>query len=250
MTLESMILLFLIGILVGFINIISAGGSLLSLPALIFFGIPSTMANGTNRIAIIIQNLTAMIEFYKKDLINWKLSIKLSVPAVIGSIVGAQYAIALSDEVFNRILAIVMIVVLILMFVKPHNMLKSERTSLTKGREVVLIVIFLLIGFYGGFIQAGVGFLIIATFSIFLSKMPLVEMHSVKTVVIAIYLICSLVVFISHDQIHWGYALILALGGGVGGWIGSKFAINIPEVWLKWTMIIVISFMAIRLFIW
>lgn len=250
MTIESIILLFLIGILVGFINIISAGGSLLSLPALIFFGIPSTMANGTNRIAIIIQNLSAMVEFYRKGLINWKLSIKLAIPAVVGSIIGAQYAITLSDEVFNRILAIVMIAVLVLMFTKPHQLLKNERTTLTKGKEMILIVAFLLIGFYGGFIQAGVGFLIIATLTIFLSKMPLVEMHSVKTVVIAIYLICSLFVFISHDQIHWGYALILALGGGVGGWIGSKFAINIPEVWLKWTMIVVISFMAIRLFVW
>lgn len=249
MTIESIILLFLIGVVVGFINIISAGGSLLSLPALIFFGIPSTMANGTNRVAIIIQNLSAMVEFYKKGMINWRLSLLLAIPAVIGSLIGAQYAITLPEDIFNRILAIVMITVLILMFTKPHQFIKSEKTALTTKKIIALMIIFLVIGFYGGFIQAGVGFLIIATLTIFLHKMPLVEMHSVKTVVIAIYLICSLIVFISYDQIHWGYALVLALGGGVGGWAGSRFAIRIPEFWLKWTMIIIISLMAIGLFL-
>src|SRR5690625_946880 len=111
-TLFIFITLLLLGVLVGFINLVSAGGSLITLPTLIFLGLPPTVANGTNRIGILIQNFLGMYQFYKKGLINWKLNFILAIPAVIGSIIGAQYAIELSDDAFNNVLAIVMIVLL------------------------------------------------------------------------------------------------------------------------------------------
>src|SRR5699024_1077377 len=107
MSLSNFIILLITGILVGFINVISAGGSLISLPILIFLGLPSSIANGTNRIAILIQNITAFIAFLRKDLIKWKISLFLSIHAIIGSFLGSELAIDLSDDAFNNYIDII-----------------------------------------------------------------------------------------------------------------------------------------------
>jgi len=247
MTLSSLFILFIVGVVVGFINVISAGGSLISLPILIFLGLPSSVANGTNRIAILAQNVFAFIEFYKKGLIKWRLSLILSVPAVIGSLLGAALAIDLPDDLFNNTMAIVMVIVILLILLKPHQHVKLKNQELTIFKKTLLILSFLIVGFYGGFIQAGVGFLIIAFLTIFASKFRLVEMHSIKTVVTSFYLLLSTIIFIAHGQVNWMYALILAVGSGLGGWLGSRFAINVSEKFLKIIMAIVIFLMAAKL---
>ena len=248
MTIFIFLTLFFLGVLVGFINLVSAGGSLIALPTLIFLGLPPTVANGTNRIGILIQNFLGMYQFHKKGLINWKLNLILAIPAVIGSIFGAKYAIELSDDAFNNILAIVMIVLLVLIFLKPQRYLKLDENSwLVKHKLPVLIVIFIFIGFYGGFIQAGVGFLIIIFLTLLDKEMLLVEMHSVKTVVVTIYLLVSTFVFIYNGQINWSYAIVLALGSGVGGWIGGRFAVQVSEKLLKTVLAVIVIVLTLYL---
>lgn len=244
MTWSSLFILFFLGIGVGFINVISAGGSLISLPVLVFLGLPSAMANGTNRIGILAQNISAFIEFYRKGLIKWKLSLLLSVPAVIASLIGATFAMDLPDTTFNNIMAIIMVVVILLILFKPQQYVKMKNQEFTLTKKILLFISFLIVGFYGGFIQAGVGFLIIAFLSILASKLMLVEMHSIKTVVITIYMLTSTVVYIMHGQVNWSYAIILAIGSWIGGWLGSKFAMKVSEKFLKIIMTIVIFSMA------
>lgn len=247
MSLSSFIILLMTGILVGFINVISAGGSLISLPILIFLGLPSSVANGTNRIAILIQNITAFIEFLKKDLIKWKISLFLSIPAIIGSFLGAELAIDLSDNAFNNTIAIIMAGVVILILFKPHKYIKMNSHTFTLRKKLVLFLSFIIVGFYGGFIQAGVGFLIIAFLTILAGQYTLVEMHSIKTVITFLYLLLSTIVFIIYGQINWLYAFVLAIGTGIGGWFGTRFAISISEKFLRTTMTIVILLMAVKL---
>lgn len=244
MTIENFIILFFTGISVGFINVISAGGSLISLPLLIFLGLPTSVANGTNRIAIMVQNIFAFMGFLKKGLVKWKLSLLLSIPAIIGSLIGAELAIDLSDDIFNNIIAFIMIGVIILILLKPHQLIKIRNGSFSFMKKTALIFSFLIVGFYGGFIQAGVGFLIIAFLTILADHFKLVEMHSLKTIVTSIYLLISTVIFVINDQINWPYAIVLAIGSGIGGWTGSKFAITVSEKFLQITMTIVILLLA------
>lgn len=247
MTWSILFILFFLGMVVGIVNVISAGGSLISLPVLVFLGLPSAMANGTNRIGILAQNISAFIEFYRKGLIKWKLSLLLSIPAVIASVIGAAFAIDLPDTVFNNIMAIIMVVVILLTLFKPQQHVKGKNREITIGKTILLFISFLLVGFYGGFIQAGVGFLIIAFLTLFASQLRLVEMHSIKTVVVTIYMLISTVVYIMHGQVNWLYAVILALGSWIGGWLGSKFAMKVSEKILKMTMTLVIFAMAMVL---
>src|SRR5699024_9971716 len=243
MSLSNFIILLITVILVGFINVISAGGSLISLPILIFLGLPSSIANGTNRIAILIQNITAIIAFLRKDLIKWKISLFLSIPAIIGSFLVAELAIDLSDDAYINTVTNIMIGVVILILYKAHTYRKSNLHTFTLRKQLVLFLSFIIVGFYGGFIQAGVGFLIIAFLTILAGQYTLIEMHSVKTVITFLYLLLFTIVFIVYGQINWLYAIVLAIGTGIGGWFGTRFAISISEEFLRITMTFVILLM-------
>ncbi|MHC0551556.1 sulfite exporter TauE/SafE family protein [Salinicoccus sp. CNSTN-B1] len=114
------------GIAVGFINIVSAGGSMLTLPMLIFFGLPSTVANGTNRIAILFQNCFALYQFHKNGHLNWRLSLMLAVPTTIASVYGARIAVNIADETFDTLLATFMVIFAILLIIKPQRFMKRD----------------------------------------------------------------------------------------------------------------------------
>jgi len=137
-------LILITGLVAGFLNVMAGGGSLLTMPVLIFLGLPSAAANGTNRIAIMIQNIIAIFHFRKNGYFDWKLSILLGIPALIGSIIGANLAISLPDEIFNKILALIMILVLIFTLWQPHKKLNKSEENLTFKRKMIAVILFFL----------------------------------------------------------------------------------------------------------
>ncbi len=247
MSILSFIAILAAGIAVGFINVMAGGGSLLTLPLLIFFGLPSSVANGTNRIALMAQNLVAIISFRKSGYFDWKLGLRLAIPAFLGSIVGARFAISLPDELFNRILSVVMLLVLAIIVWKPHKRLSQTSEQDTVAKKIGLTLAFFLVGVYGGFIQAGVGFIIIAALTL-MSGLSLVKINSLKAFIVAVYTVSALVIFIINDQIHWGYGLTLALGTSIGAFLGSRFAVKRGEKWIQRILVVAVLIMAIRLF--
>ncbi|WP_217700156.1 sulfite exporter TauE/SafE family protein [Halobacillus salinus] len=243
----TLLAIFVAGIGAGFINVMAGGGSLLTLPLLILFGLPSAVANGTNRIALMAQNIVAIASFRKGGYFDWKFSTMLAIPALIGSIVGAQIAVTMSDDLFNRILSILMIVVLVIIVWKPHKRLSAATEGQTWPKRIGLMVIFFFVGVYGGFIQAGVGFIIIATLTL-VSGLSLVNINSIKVFVVAIYTLSALVVFIVNGQVHWGYGLTLAAGTSLGALLGSRFAVKHGDKWVQRILIVAVVAMAVRLF--
>ncbi|MBO8155476.1 MAG: sulfite exporter TauE/SafE family protein [Bacillaceae bacterium] len=246
MSITTLLIILGVGIAAGFINILAGGGSLLTLPMLIFLGLPSALSNGTNRIAIMAQNITAILSFRQSGIFHWKLGLMLAVPAIIGSILGSKVAIDLSDEMFNRILSIVMIVVLFVLIFRPHKKFQYQNEHFNPWQKVLLAIVFLLVGFYGGFIQAGVGFLIIAALSLF-TQLNLVHINSLKVFIVGLYMISSLIVFIINDQVHWLYGITLAVGTSTGGYLASKFAVKQGEKWVRMILVVVVVAMSIRL---
>lgn len=246
MTILDAFIIFVVGIGAGFINVLAGGGSLLTLPTLILMGLPSALANGTNRVAIIIQNITAIASFRNSGIFHWRLGIFLAIPAVIGSIIGSNLAIYLSDQWFNRILSIVMVLVLITMIFKPQKKLHQASLNMTMPKRILLFVIFFIIGIYGGFIQAGVGLVIVTMLTLF-TGLNLVHSNSLKVFIVAIYIGSSLFIFILNDQVHWGFGLTLAAGNSLGAIFASKFAIKKGEDFVRWVMIIAVVFMSLRL---
>ena len=155
---------FIVGVVAGVINTLAGGGSLITMPVLILLGLPATVANGTNRLAITVQSVLAVTGFKRKGVSDFKSSLLMSIPALVGAIIGAQLAVGVSDSLFKRILAVVMLLVLGLILWNPirrgqgNVQYNGGITSLSRSRRIASMLIFFFIGVYGGFIQAGIGF--------------------------------------------------------------------------------------------
>ncbi|MFD2562246.1 sulfite exporter TauE/SafE family protein [Aquimarina rubra] len=243
-----LILLALVGFIAGVINTIAGGGSLLTLPMLIFMGLPPTVANGTNRIGIFIQSITSVAGFKSKGIRPSIFSVYLGVSALIGSLIGAKIAIDIKGETFNRILAVVMLVVVLFMVFKPKVNVEDFSERIQGKYRFLSILAFFVIGIYGGFIQAGVGiFILLALTSI--NRMGLVKSNAVKALVVFIYTIGALAVFAYNNQIDYLYGFVLAFGNASGGWLASRWSVKKGDGVVKIFLVVMVVAMAIKLWI-
>tara|TARA_R110002073_G_scaffold72537_1_gene177082 strand:- start:47200 stop:47970 length:771 start_codon:yes stop_codon:yes gene_type:complete len=244
----DLLLLVVIGFIAGIINIVAGGGSLLTLPLLIFLGLPSHVANATNRIAIIIQNIFAIKGFQSKGVTTHPFSLYLAIPAVVGAVIGARIALDIPDALFNKILAGVMIVIVIYMIFKPKvdHLKLQERIN---GKYLWLsMFVFFFIGLYGGIIQAGVGFIVIMALSS-INHIGLVKSNAIKVTVALIYSVAAVIVFQVDGIINWKYGLTLAFGNAVGGWLMSRYSVKKGDGFVRIFLIVVVSILAIKLLI-
>lgn len=247
MSILHILLILGVGMVAGFINTMAGGGSLLTMPVLIFLGLPSSVANGTNRIALLVQNFIGIWNFRRQGFFEWKLSLWLSIPAVIGSIIGAIFAVAISDHLFNKILAVVMVVILIFVIWEPHKRLAATEKKPPRNRMIVACITFFVVGLYGGFIQAGIGFLMIVSLTMTFG-MSLVKVNSMKLFIAGVYILASFVIFVIHGEVDWLIGGILAVGNAFGAWIGSHFAVSKGDKWIRIILVIAVILMAAKLF--
>ncbi len=243
-----LVLLATVGFIAGVINTLAGGGSLLTLPMLIFMGLPPAVANGTNRIGIFIQSITSIAGFTSKGIKPSIFGLYLGISSLAGSLIGAQIAVDIKGETFNRILAVIMLIVVFFMVFKPKINV-ADLLERTQGKYLWLsILTFFFIGIYGGFIQAGVGiFILLALTSI--NYMNLVKSNAVKVLVVFIYTIGALAIFIYNQQIDYLYGIVLAIGNATGGWIASRWAVKKGEGLVKVFLVIMVVAMAIKLWL-
>ncbi len=239
----SMVLLLSAGVAAGFLNVLAGGGSLLTLPILIFLGLPPVTANGTNRVAILCQNVMAVQKFRKTGIFMLKEGIILGLTASVGAAVGSMIAVETSGELFRRILSVVMIIVLaLILFGNKANQGKEQIQNIR-----ILIPLFFLVGIYGGFIQAGVGFIIIAILTT-VGGAGLIQTNALKVLVIMIYMVPSLIVFLFQGQVNWTAGLVLAAGNTAGAWLGARFSVLKGDRWIRYILTVAVVSMAIKLF--
>jgi len=238
--------LILIGFIAGIINVIAGGGSLLTLPILIFLGLPPNVANGTNRIAIIIQNIFAVSGFKSKGVSAFPYSIYLAISATFGAILGALVAVDIRGDLFNKILAIIMVLIVAYMVLK-RKITTQELTERITGKYLWLgVIAFFFVGLYGGFIQAGVGFIMLLALS-GINRFSLVKSNAIKVFVALIYSLSALAIFAYNDMINWTYGLILSIGNAAGGWFMSRWSVKKGDGLVRLFLIIMVTAMAIKL---
>lgn len=240
-----LIVLFVFGIFAGIINVNAGGGSSLTLPMLLFIGLDGAVANGTNRIAILLQNISAVLSFKNENHSKFKISFKLALFTLPGAIIGAYSAIHISNALFEKILAVIMIGVIVTMFIPKKNIKAIE--ELTKKQKSIVYLAMFGVGFYGGFIQVGVGFLLMASLY-YLMKQSLVMVNMHKVFIVLIYTIPALLIFILSGNVDWGYGLTLAGGNMIGAWWGAKFSVKGGDKFIKAILVVAISIMSLKLF--
>lgn len=237
-----LLILFGVGLLAGAINVMAGGGSTLTLPTLIFLGLDAATANGTNRVAIILQNIFATWSFRREKVSRLRQSLTLAVWTLPGAVAGAVLAVQISDAWFRRILGIVMIGVVISM-VLP----RGSRETTPEGTTSWWVYPSLFgVGFYGGFIQVGVGFLLMAAFY-HLLKMNLVFVNMHKVLVVLVYTIPALLIFALTDHVDWTLGLALAAGNSLGGWWAARFSVRRGEKVIRYVLIVAVVIMAAKI---
>jgi len=219
------VLLAVTGIAVGFINVMAAGGSLISMPVLIFLGLEPAMANGTNRVAILVQNITAVSSFRTQGYSDARRSLGLAACTVPGAIAGAFAAVVVDPILFKRILGVVLMAAVILILCRrpasPQNESGAERPMLAHLAMVG-------VGFYGGFLQAGVGFLIMPILYQLL-RLDLVRVNMHKVFVVGGYTLPALLVFAGRGKVWWLGGAALAVGNALGAWLATRVTISYGE---------------------
>lgn len=242
---NDIIILLLCGIIAGFINTVAGGGSLLTLPILIFMGLPSNIANGTNRIAIFMQNIFSISGYKSRGVTDFKYSSWLSISALIGAIIGAKIAVDIDEDLFNKILALVIVLVVITIVFNKKSLDKDSK-KLNIKNKIISAIIFFFIGIYGGFIHAGVGFIILTVLSNF-NGIKLSKANSIKVFVVFVYTTFALIIFIMENKINWILGINLGVGNAIGGWVASRWSYNKSDKIIKIFIVISSSIMAIKL---
>jgi len=237
------------GILAGIINTLAGSGSLVTLPMLIFLGLPPSVANGTNRVGVIVQNIVGIGTFQRKGALDTTGSIWYTIPAMLGAIVGAMIAVDLNEEMMNRAIGIVMIVMLVVILVDPKRWLR-EKSDVRPGRpSILMLALFFVIGIYGGFIQAGVGIFLLAGLVMGVGY-NLTQANAVKLVIVLALSVAAIAVFIYNGQVNWWLGALMAVGQSIGAWLAARFAVGNPNanVWVRRLLIAVIVLSILKLF--
>lgn len=239
-------LLVAVGVVSGFLNVMAGGGSLLSVPVMVFMGMPGPVANGTNRIAILAQNITAIITFARRGFSDFRLSLSLAACAVPGAAAGAMLGTQLDGAWFNRALALVMIGVMLIMHFDRGAAAGGEHLAPSRRRLLAGHLLMVGAGFWGGFIQIGVGFIIMPILNRVMG-LDLVRTNMHKVFIIGVYTLMALLVFASQVELLWAMGLALALGNSLGGYLGAHFTVQKGEKLIRTILNIVLIAFIIKL---
>jgi uncharacterized membrane protein YfcA len=234
------------GILVGFINTLAGGGTIITISLLIFLGFPITMANGTNRIAVLLQTLVAVLTFRKQKILDTKKGLILCLPSIVGSVSGSLVAVAIQADILEKMVALAMFLMLFFIVYKPERWLKSQNKPDDNKVNWYEHLAFLIIGFYGGFIHIGVGFFMIAAL-VLLSGFDLLKANAIKNLLVLAYAPFSLLIFMYYGQVNWEYGLVLSIGNVIGAFVASRFAVSWGAGFVRWVMILVIIITGLQL---
>ena len=237
LTLWQLVLLSGIGGVAGWLNVMAGGGSMLTIPVMVFMDLPGPVANGTNRIAILAQNISASITFFREGFRELKLGLSLSAAALPGAMAGALVGVNLEGVWFDRVLALIMLGIMLVMMISKKQPADSSQPAYSPTRKQLVVghLCMLGAGFWGGFIQVGVGFILMPILNRVMG-LDLVRVNALKVFIVLCYTLVALVIFASNTEIVWVAGLALALGNAIGGWLGARSSINSGETLIRWVL--------------
>jgi len=235
------------GALAGVINTLAGSGSLVTLPMLVFLGLPADVANGTNRVGVLLQNVVGITVFRRSGYSQSGGSWWLVGPSVAGALLGAWIATVLDRAAMELAIGVVMLVMLVVLIANPKRWLR-EKSEVVQGRpNVGTILIFFVIGIYGGFIQAGVGVLLLSALVLGVGY-SLNHANMIKLVIVLMMALIALPVFVFNQQVDWGLGFLMAIGQAIGAWLAANYATRVPNanVWVRRLLIVIVLISIVR----
>ena len=239
----TLLLIMLTGLVAGFLNVTAGGGTILTLPILNFIGLDLGVANATNRVSILFQNLSAIRHYHQNEKIDWREAATYIFPAIAGAILGTLSAVYMPPRVFRIIAAISIFSMGILLVAKPKMWDAPQGEPLSLPKRIAALF---LVGIYGGFLQAGVGFLLIWAISGGCKK-NLREANVLKITIVAFYTMASLALFASFGMVNWTAAFALAFGSVIGGNAGARFNLKADHRFIRWILTAVVLISSVKM---
>lgn len=223
---------YVIAIVGGFIaavmNTLAGYGSIITLTILMdVLGLPANMANGTNRVNILANSLAGTIGFQKNgklDLTNGKW---ILITVCIGAVCGVLLAVNVSNEQFRAIFKYLIVVLFLFIIIKPKRWIRD----ISDYKDIPIwkmVLVYFPIGFYGGFIQMGMGIVFLMA-GVLISGFTIIKANALKMVIIFVYTILSIVVFHYNGLVNWKIGAVLSIGTALGGFLTANYASSIKN---------------------
>lgn len=224
---EHLVIAFIGAFIAGTINALAGNGSVITLTILTtLIGLPGNIANGTNRVGVLLNAAGAMTGFQRNRRLNYFKYLRYIIPVIIGAMAGIVVATIVTSEQFMFVFKYLMILMFIVILVKPERWLlaKPENSLIPQWMEWPVMLI---LGFYGGFIQMGMGVFYLA-FMVLVARMPMIESNSIKALSVAVFTILAVIIFAIADQIIWTIGLVMGVAQFLGGWFSAHYASKMP----------------------
>lgn len=238
-----------VGVVAAFVNVLAGGGSLIAMPALIMIGLPDTVANGTVRVAVMAQTTFAVLRYHRAERTDFRLTRKLALPTLIGALVGAWLATQVSDKGFRVVLVTAILGAAAALLAQPWIPALQPSSDPSKATPKWLVVLLMIgVGLYGGFLQAGVGFVLLAVLAMG-AGLPLVDANIQKVSIVLCYTPIALALFLWQGKVDVEAGAALAVGQAVGAWFGAGMALEKGATFIRTMVAIVLLLSVIKLLI-
>lgn len=234
----GLVALAIAGVLAGVINAMAGGGSFLTIPVLLATGLPVGTTNGTIRVGVLLQNVTASLTFYRQGVRELGPALRYAAPVGMGALAGSLLATHLDDAILRPAFGVAFVLWAVVLLVQPRSFTHPPEQPRKPGALAYLIA--LLIGVYGGFLQAGVGFPLIAFLVLYLGFDP-VRANAIKMLLVAIYTLVALPVFVVAGQVAWLEGSVLALGTMLGAWLGAHWQMKAGAGIVRWFVMVAVA---------
>jgi uncharacterized membrane protein YfcA len=228
----------------GFLNTIASAGSAVTLPLLVFLGLPASIANGTNRVQIAIGRISSIVAFQRAKVIDWRNALVLAIPCVLGGCLGAFIAAVLQSKYIGWAITFAVIAAFVVLLTNPKRLLQDQKVD----KPVIKwwhLGLYFLVGTWGGFIvlDASTYALMVLVLAI---GYDLRKANAVKAVAIFPMSIASLVIFAWAGEVDWDIGLCLSVGSVMGAWIGAVLA---TKEWIKiWVYRILMAILILEIY--
>ncbi len=244
------VIIIIVGILQGLINTVAGAGTTVMYALLSGLGMPVLVINGSVRLGILFQTGASSIKFYRNNKLALRKGLILAIPMIIGSIVGAEIAISINTDLFEKIVGVVLLLMLVLMYYDPKKWIEGQSEQKQKKTGVLQLILFLFIGFYGGFLHIGVGIFLLSAL-VLNAGYDLVHANALKVFLVLSYAPVVLLIFLINGQVDILVAVFAAVGNTIGGLIGTNLAIKKGSKFIRaFLVVIILAFSSHLLGLW
>lgn len=227
------------GFLAGIINTLAGSGSIFTLPVLLFLGLPAHLANGTNRVGILTQTFVGATTLYRRGKLQLGSDVFYILPTVIGSTLGALTAVGIEERVLRITIGVVMLLLLVVILIRYNELLRPVDAPLSKTKRIWSYPLLFIVGFYGGFIQLGVGIFTLSVLMLVLNQ-TFRHANALKNIMNFFLTLPAFIIFAWKGHIVWEIGVVIAIGQTTGAWVAARYAAESQQagIWIRRLLVV------------